>query len=77
MACRMRPSEELPTCEVGDRIIGIVRYREQENSPLLPHVIILLVLETGYYDLEDGGYDIHDCELWTMEKDLVKIANFI
>lgn len=67
-----KPSDELPDCYVGDRVIGIVHYREHSRDALRPHVVILLALEDGgWWDVEDGGYSIEDCEWWILEKDLV------
>ena len=65
-----RPSEELPECYVGDRVIGIVRCREREDRPLRPKIVILEALEDCWYS--EYGWDIHDCEWWCLEKDLVK-----
>jgi hypothetical protein len=40
-------------------------------------VIVLVATEDGFRDVEDGGFDIHDCEMWTLESDLVKIADVV
>lgn len=77
MAKWMKPSEELPDCDCGDRVVGIVRYREHKRGKLLPHVVVLVAEENGWRDVEDAGYDIHDCELWTLERDLVQIADVV
>lgn len=86
MARWMKPSEELPECDCGDRVIGIVRYCVPHNDgfndlashgPVQPHIVILVATEDGWDDVEDSGFTIHDCELWTMESDLVQIADII
>ena len=80
MAKWMKPSEELPKCDCGHRVVGIVRYSVPYNGgfgPIQPHVIVLVATEDGFRDVEDGGFDIHDCELWTLESDLVKIADVV
>ena len=66
-----RPSEE-PECEVGDRVIGIVRYRERSDRPLLPHVIIIEALEDCWWS--EGGWSLEDCDWWILEKDLIEQA---
>lgn len=84
MAKWMKPSEELPECDCGDRVVGIVRYSVPFNDgfgdlpmhgPVQPHVRILVATEDGWEDVEGGGFDIHDCELWTLESDLIKIGD--
>lgn len=75
MANWTKTSDSLPKCELGDRVIGIVRYRENVLAPIAPHIVVLVALRSGWYDVEDNGHTIHDCELWTMERDLVGIAD--
>lgn len=75
MAKWMVPTEALPTVYVGDRIIGIVRDRETPQAQLKPRIVILTATENGWS--EESGYTIHDCELWTLESDLVRIADLI
>ena len=86
MARWMKPTEEMPSCDCGDRVIGIVRYSVPYNDgfgdlpshgPIQPHVIILVAEEDGWRDVEDGGYTVDDCELWTMEQELVQVANAV
>lgn len=77
MARWMKPTEEYPVCDCGDRVVGIVRYREHERGELRPHVVVLVATENGWRDTEDGGFSIEDCELWTLERDLVRIANVV
>lgn len=77
MAKWMQPTEELPRCDIGDRVIGIVWYRENVLSQILPHIVVLVATRNGWTDVEGNGHTIHDCELWTMERDLVRIADDI
>ncbi|MDA1229916.1 MAG: hypothetical protein O2856_04005 [Planctomycetota bacterium] len=86
----MKPSEGLPECECGDRVVGIVRYSVPHNDGfgpmpthgrIQPHVIVFVATEDGFQDVEDvclsicpSGFDIHDCELWMLESDLIKEA---
>lgn len=77
MAKWMQPTDQLPECECGDRVVGIVRYRDLEGGPVLAHVVVLQATEYGWLDVEGSGFDIGDCELWTMERDLVSIADVV
>ena len=77
MARWMKPKDELPVCYIGDRVVGIVRYRDLEGGPMLPHVVVLEATEYGWDDVQGSGFDIGDCELWTLESDLVRIADDI
>lgn len=77
MAKWTKTEEGLPECDCGERVIGIVRYRYLEGGPVLPHVVVLEATEYGWLDVEGSGFDIGDCELWTMERDLVGIADVI
>ena len=70
------PGDDLPLC-AGDRVIGIARWREWSAGPMQPHIVILEATEDGWKDMEGNGNSIHDCELWTLEKDLVQIADVI
>ena len=84
MAKWMKPSDGLPECDCGDRVVGVVRYSVPYNdgsgtlpaySSIQPHVIVLIATENGFHDVEDGGFNIYDCELWMLESDLLKIAD--
>jgi len=77
MAKWMRTDEEMPIVYAGDRVIGIVRYRDNGEPRVKPHIAILIATETGWKDVEDNGHTLHDCELWTLEKDLVSIADAV
>ena len=77
MARWMRPEEELPSVDAGDRVIGIVRYRDNGEPRVKPHIVILIATETGWTDVEDNGHTLHDCELWTLERELVMIADLV
>ena len=77
MAKWMKPSEEWPRCDCGDRVVGIVRYRETGDAKIRPHIVVLVAEESGWRDVEDGGHTLEDCELWTMECDLVQISDAI
>ena len=75
MAKWMRPDEEQPEVDAGDRVIGIVKDREHAAASLKPRIIILTATEDGWK--EQDGYTLHDCELWTLETDLVSIADAV
>jgi len=77
MAKWMRTDEEMPLVYAGDRVIGIVRYRDNGEPSVKPHIVILIATEGGWRDVEDNGHTLHDCELWTLEKDLVSIADAV
>ena len=77
MAKWTRPEDGLPECDCGDRVIGIVRYREIGQAKIHPHALVFVATEDGWSDVEDQGYSIGDCELWTLEKDLVRIVDVI
>jgi len=71
----MRPEEEHPVVDAGDRVIGIIRDREHAAASLKPRIIVLTATEDGWK--EQDGYTLNDCELWTLEKDLVGIADAV
>lgn len=73
----MRPEEEMPKCDAGDRVIGIVRCRDRRDGPIVLHVVVIEATEDGWDDLTDNGYTVEDCELWSMERDVVQIADVI
>lgn len=71
-----RPSESLPECVCGDRVVGIVRYSDPYNRDFImrAHVIVFQATETGWTDTEGAGFVIEDCDFWILEKDLIEIA---
>lgn len=75
MAKWMKPEEEQPVVDAGDRVIGIVKDREHATASLKPRIIILTATEDGWK--EQDGYTLHDCKLWTLEKDLASIADAV
>jgi len=77
MAKWMCPDEEMPNVFAGDRIIGIVKFRDNGEQRVKPHVAILIATEDGWKDVEDLGHIIHDCELWAYESDVVKIIDVL
>jgi hypothetical protein len=69
-----KPADKLPECYTGDRIVGIVRYRENPRHPIRPHVIVLVATEDGWDDDAQTGYGPEDCELWAYERDVIAVA---
>lgn len=67
MARWMKPEEELPSCEVGDRIVTIVVEKDPRTKAWNPRVVIL----------EAEGYGVEDAVLWSLEKDLAQISHTI
>ena len=76
------PHKSTPECDVGDRVVGIVRYAEHYHDGFNrlpserkaePHVVVFIATEDGWHDVEGNGFDIFDCELWAMEKDVVPV----
>lgn len=65
-------TEDLPQFEAGDRVIGLVNFRDDGERTANPHICILKAKELGWEDVEDLGHGISDCDLWITEKDLVK-----
>lgn len=74
MARWMKPEEELPECDEGERIVMIVRERDIESlrAPMVDRLVIIAKTRTGWHST--GGFTPPDAILWTYEKDLVKIA---
>ena len=68
------PNDELPAHKYGDRIVGVVQYRENHTMPILPHVVIFYTLDSGWYDTEQGCHDLLDCERWAYERDVIQQA---
>lgn len=78
MARWMKPEEEYPNVECGDRIVCIVMCRrERWQKDLAPMVVILEATEKGWIDPEDSGYAPEDAVCWTTEKDLCQIAHVL
>lgn len=77
MARWMKPEEELPECEVGERVVMIVRERASPRTKMTDSIVVLVAKEGGWGspDLVYDGYTPEDSILWTYEKDLVKIAD--
>ena len=75
----MKPTEELPECEAGDRILCIVREARRIGAPVRPTLLILEATEDGWTSPDDvfAGYSVHDCELWAYERDVARIADAI
>lgn len=70
----IKPTDELPECEAGDRIVGIVREAPGPHMKPRPTVILLEATEDGWDSRDDtyAGYSVHDCDLWAYERDLCK-----
>jgi hypothetical protein len=79
MARWMKPTEESPQVEVGDRIVIIVMERRYEDSPIEPHLVILERSEGGWdsCDTVFSGYNPYDGVLWAHEKDICQIARVV
>jgi predicted RNA-binding Zn-ribbon protein involved in translation (DUF1610 family) len=79
MARWMKPTEEMPKVEAGDRVLIIVRERLRVGSPLFNRLVTLVATEDGWEALEDAyyGYTPHDGVLWTTEKDLCQIGTVL
>jgi predicted RNA-binding Zn-ribbon protein involved in translation (DUF1610 family) len=62
MARWMKPTEEMPKVEAGDRVLIIVRERLRVGSPLFNRLVTLVATEDGWEALEDAyyGYTPHD-----------------
>lgn len=67
-----KPSEETPRCAVGDRILVVLR--EKENGKWVRRLAILEAQEDGWRSLDDFyvGYSPDDAELWAHERDVVR-----
>lgn len=76
MARWMRPSEEMPDVEAGDRVLIIVVERQYANARLQPRLVILEATEDGWTSLDEVyvGYTPADGVLWSLEKDVCGIA---
>lgn len=74
MARWMKPSEEMPSCEVGDRVLVILE--ERERGRLRKRLVILEATETGWEPTDDfyTGYTPADGVLWSYERDVCQIA---
>lgn len=72
-----KPSEELPECEAGDRVLLIVCERETSRSPFRPKMVILEATEDGWYSPDETytGYFPSDSVLWAYEKNVCEIAH--
>lgn len=72
-----KPSEALPVCEVGDRIVIIVNERERADLNLRRRLVLLTATESGWYSDEDfyAGYSVDDGERWAYERDVIEAAN--
>lgn len=80
MAKWMQPSEEMPDCLPGDRVLMIVRERLNGSDKMEDCLIILDYLGGDRWGNSGGAYDYYGPEdglLWTYEKDLVKIAEIV
>ena len=75
----MRPTEEMPEVEAGDRVAIIVRERQSARGPFSLRLVILEATETGWYSADSfyAGYTPDDGELWSTEKDICAIAGII
>lgn len=59
---------------VGDRIVAICQWSEQQGHPVNYHVITLTIHEDGAIrDNEDQGYCLHDCDAWMPEDEFLRL----
>ena len=73
-----KPSEGLPECEAGDRILLIVNERTNRQSVRTTRrLVILEATETGWESPDDvySGYTPEDGEFWSMERDVCLFAD--
>ena len=79
MARWMKPSEELPEVDAGERVVIIVKERMGRGRPFSLQLVILEATETGWYspDPTYAGYSIEDGCLWSPERSVCEIANVI
>lgn len=77
MARWMKPEEEMPEVEVGDRILLIVVERAWEKAPLMPRLVILEAEDESWTSPDPTyvGYSPEDGVLWAHEKDVCAIAH--
>lgn len=68
----MKPEEEMPVCEVGDRILLIIMCRLRQGDPMEPHLDICTATEDGWES--ESGWTPEDALLWSNEKDVCGIA---
>lgn len=76
----MKPEEEHPNdhdMECGDRIVIIVAERLESGRLRTPRLVILEATETGWEspDPTYAGYGPEDGLLWSMERDVCRIAH--
>ena len=76
MARWMKPSEEMPEIEAGDRVLIIVVERPHANALLQPRLVLLEATEDGWTSPDEtyGGYTPGDGVLWSLEQDVCGIA---
>lgn len=72
-----KPSDKLPECLTGERIVGIVRYRDIPADPMTPHVIVLVATEDGWDDDAQTGFGPDDCDMWAYERDVIATAKIV
>ena len=74
-----KPSEGLPEVEDGDRVIVIVQHQSKwsDKPKLVFSAVILEATEYGWEDPDDTGYTPADGVLWTTERDLCGVAEFL
>ena len=76
MAKWTKPSEGLPECNVGDRVVVILAERETERHAILPRIVVLNCEESGWScdDAFYSGYTPSDGVLWSLESDVCQVA---
>lgn len=75
----MKPTEELPELDAGDRVVIIVRERPYAGANLRNRLVIIEATEDGWRCDDDtyDGYSIHDGLLWSLERDVCGIADAV
>lgn len=75
-----RPTEGLPECEAGDRVVLIVNERlDRRSLRKTRRLVILEATEVGWMspDMVYAGYTPHDAEFWSMERDVCQFAEHV
>lgn len=72
----IKPEEEAPELECGDRILIIVNEKMPVSKRPVLRLVILEATEAGWDspDEDYGGYSYEDGVFWAYEKDVVEFA---
>ena len=75
-----KPSEGLPECEAGDRVLLIVNERlDRRSVRKTRRLVILEATETGWMspDMVYHGYTPEDAEFWSLEKEVCRFVDAV